>query len=57
MSNAIRLMQAQNLTIEEVDTLTGTPLDARSSAAARRGPAAFFADKVNGNTQQQGDVT
>jgi len=26
MSNAIRLMQAQNLTIEEVDTLTGTPL-------------------------------
>ena len=26
MGNAIRLMQAQNLTIEEVDTLTGTPL-------------------------------
>jgi 3-hydroxyacyl-CoA dehydrogenase len=26
MSNAIHLMQAQNLTIEEVDTLTGTPL-------------------------------
>src|SRR5271169_3242633 len=26
MSNAIRLMQTQNLTIEEVDTLTGTPL-------------------------------
>jgi 3-hydroxyacyl-CoA dehydrogenase len=26
MSNAIHLMQAQNLTIEEIDTLTGTPL-------------------------------
>ncbi len=67
MLNAIRLMMEQGLTIEEVDTLTGTPLGWPKTGTFRLGDmvgvdvlahvATNFADKAAGIGDERAEVT